>query len=142
MALLAVDILKVSKRILASVIAFLRHGVTPQSLEPFERRLEKLFREKFKAASAAKRQSDRILAIPRPVTWKHRVLHPWARRERSMVTRAGTIRDRRRLNLNEYFFAKGIAPLNASREVAELLPFEIRFRHDNAAIAQLRKGTP
>lgn len=109
----AARIVGVAKRVFASVRAFLRHQVTPQGFERFERRLERLFREM--ARLLLERTVDQIESSqrPEPVTWEHRTFEPYARRERSMETRVGTIRYRRWLHKSEYsFFVPGIAPLD------------------------------
>ena len=181
----ATNILRVAKRIFASVRACLHREVTPQRFERFERRLECLFREL--ARQLLERTVNQIETSrrPQPVTWEHRVFRPYARRERSMETRVGTIRYRRWLYRNEYsFFVPGIAPLDkrlgltgdrvspgvahklgrlaadlpqqvainelhehcgvrlsvdAYRKVVEHVAQEVRFRHDDAAMDQLRQ---
>ena len=180
-----ISIRNVAKKLLASVRAFLRCEVTPQRFEQFERRLERLFREM--ARLLLERTVNQIESSrrPEPVTWEDREFRPYARRERTMDTRVGTIRYRRWLHKSEYsFFVPGIAPLDkrlgltgnrvspgvahklgrlaadlpqqatirelqehfgvdlsvdAYRRVVEHVACEIRFRHDEAAIDQLRE---
>ncbi len=103
----------VAKRVLASVRAFLRREVTPQSFERLERRLESLFREMARRLLERTVNQVESSCRPQPVTWEQRVFHPYARRERAMETRVGTVRYRRWLYQNEYsFFVPGIAPLD------------------------------
>ncbi len=109
----ATSIVGVARRVFASVRAFLRCEVTPRGFEEFERRLERLFREM--ARLLLERTVNQIESTqrPAPVMWEDRTFEPYARRERSMETRVGTIRFRRWLHKSEYsFFVRGIAPLD------------------------------
>lgn len=182
--LFATKIRGVVKRVLAAVRAFRCREVTPHRFERFERRLEQLFREL--ARLLLERTVNQIESSKRPesVTWEDRTFEAYARRERSMDTRVGTIRYRRWLHRPEWFFVRGIAPLDkrlgltgnrvspgvahklgqlaadlpqqaaiselrehfgidlsvdAYRRVVEHVSCEIHFRHDEAAIAQLRE---
>jgi len=180
----AADLRSVGMKILASVRLFPRHEVTPRLFEQLERRLEFLFREM--ARLILERTVNEIESSRRPesLIWEHRVFHAYARRERSMETRVGTIRYRRWLHESEWkCFVRGIAPLDkrlgltgnrvspgvahklgrlaanlpqqivlnelreqfgvplsvaAYRGIVSHLADEIRFRHDEAAIEQLR----
>ena len=110
--LFATRIRGIAQRVLASVRAFLCREVTPSRFERFERRLERLFREL--ARLLLERTVNQIESSKRPdsVTWEDRAFEAYARRERSMDTRVGTIRYRRWLHMSEWFLVRGIAPLD------------------------------
>ena len=100
-------------KVAASVRSFLRGDVTPERFERVERRLETLFREMARLVLERTVNQLESSARPEPVTWEHRIFRPYARRERTMSTRLGTIRYRRWLHRSDYsFFVKGIAPLD------------------------------
>ncbi|MCA9191721.1 MAG: hypothetical protein KDB03_08165 [Planctomycetales bacterium] len=106
-------VLSVGKRILASVKSFLASEITPRCFEKCERRIERLFREMARLLLERTVNQIEPSTKPNPVKWEDRVFHPYARRERSMATRVGTIRYCRWLYQNEYsFFVRGIAPLD------------------------------
>lgn len=104
--------LAVAWRVCASVRAFDNAEITPKSFELFERRLESHCRQLARLILQHTVNQVESIEPPAPVTWQDRTHWPQRLAWRTMETRVGTIRYRRWVHQNEYFWVRPVAPLD------------------------------